>query len=557
MKIERKKRCIKKLLLASCIAISCNAFAHDLYNPQQTYPAGSYVTLDGKTYHAKWWVGEGQRPDAIVANPWETPWELVQDNGTPDNESDVTPQPTPDVTPEPDPVPDVTPSDYPPYVAGTAYKSGDIVSNAGKDYICKEGVAAWCSGSALAYEPGVGHGWASAWSLYTGNGSDDADGSQPEATMKLSRSELEKAETQLTSGGLMSEVIASIATLDNDRVEKITAGAKDNPSNVQRVEKIIDAARWDYLFPRRDAAYTYDNFLKAVGKFPRLCGDYTDGRDADQICRKTLATMFAHFSQETGEHNVHGDVPEWRQGLHWVREMGWVEGQPNGYNGECNPDTWQGKAWPCGKDKEGRYLSYFGRGAKQLSYNYNYGPFSEAMYGDVRVLLDKPELVADTWLNLASAIFFYIYPQPPKPSMQFVIDGTWQPNAQDKADGLVPGFGVTTQIINGGVECGGSVEVAQSLNRIKYYEAFAKELNVPIAEGEVLGCKNMKQFAEGGAGALPIYWEENWDYSAQNPGGKSYACKLVGYQTPYSAFKKGDYAECVKAHFPDLVITDK
>ncbi len=51
---------------------------------------------------------------------------------------------------------------------------------------------------------------------------------------------------------------------------------------------------------------------------------------------------------------------------------------------------------PCGKDKDGDFLSYFGRGAKQLSYNYNYGPFSEAMYGDVRTLLDKPELVADT-----------------------------------------------------------------------------------------------------------------------------------------------------------------
>lgn len=54
---------------------------------------------------------------------------------------------------------------------------------------------------------------------------------------------------------------------------------------------------------------------------------------------------------------------------------------------------------PCGKDKDGDFLSYFGRGAKQLSYNYNYGPFSDAMYGDVRPLLDKPELVADTRMN--------------------------------------------------------------------------------------------------------------------------------------------------------------
>ncbi|MDI8751985.1 hypothetical protein MJH54_30485, partial [Salmonella enterica subsp. enterica serovar Montevideo] len=46
----------------------------------------------------------------------------------------------------------------------------------------------------------------------------------------------------------------------------------------------------------------------------------------------------------------------------------------------------------------------------QTAKNYNYGPFSDAMYGDVRPLLDKPELVADTWMNLASAVFFFVYP---------------------------------------------------------------------------------------------------------------------------------------------------
>ena len=38
-------------------------------------------------------------------------------------------------------------------------------------------------------------------------------------------------------------------------------------------------------------------FLQAVGKFPAICGDYADGRDADTICKRTLATMFAHFTQ--------------------------------------------------------------------------------------------------------------------------------------------------------------------------------------------------------------------------------------------------------------------
>jgi hypothetical protein len=179
------------------------------------------------------------------------------------------------------------------------------------------------------------------------------------------------------------------------------------------------------------------------------------------------------------------------------------------------------------------------------------------MFGTVRTLLDHPEQVADTWLNLASAVFFFVYPQPPKPAMLHVIDGTWQPNALDIQSGLLPGFGVTTQIINGGVECGGSTEQAQSSNRLTYYKSLAQYLHVPIANNEVLGCRGMRAFDQGSAGALRIYWEQDWSYVPGHPnGGKSYACQLVGYQTPFSAFKPGDYARCVQHFFPEVVIED-
>ncbi|QPK01939.1 chitinase [Enterobacter mori] len=373
-------------------------------------------------------------------------------------------------------------------------------------------------------------------------------------TMKAS--DLAKKEHELTSFPLMASVKDTIRTLDNAQVEMIEPGRAANPDNVKRVEGIVKESDWEYLFPMRAASYTYSNFLKAVGKFPALCKSYNDGRDSDAICRKELATMFAHFAQETGGHESWRPEAEWRQALVHVREMGWSEGQKGGYNGECNPEIWQGQTWPCGKDKDGDFVSYFGRGAKQLSYNYNYGPFSEAMFGTVRTLLDKPELVADTWLNLASAIFFFAYPQPPKPSMLQVIDGTWQPNDHDKANGLVPGFGVTTQIINGGVECGGPTEIAQSQNRIKYYKEFANYLKVPVPANEVLGCANMKQFDEGGSGALKIYWEQDWGWSADTPDGKTYSCQLVGYQTPFSAFKEGDYTNCVKKFYNVNIIND-
>ena len=61
---------------------------------------------------------------------------------------------------------------------------------------------------------------------------------------------------------------------------------------------------------------------------------------------------------------------------------------------------------------------YVCRGAKQISYNYNYGQFSTFVEGEsVGSLLQHPELVATTWLALASAVWFFVMPQPPKPSM--------------------------------------------------------------------------------------------------------------------------------------------
>lgn len=52
----------------------------------------------------------------------------------------------------------------PQYVAGTAYVAGNQVRNVGRKYECRPWPnSGWCSGSASAYEPGVGFAWADAW----------------------------------------------------------------------------------------------------------------------------------------------------------------------------------------------------------------------------------------------------------------------------------------------------------------------------------------------------------------------------------------------------------
>jgi len=355
-----------------------------------------------------------------------------------------------------------------------------------------------------------------------------------------SRRQAEKREAELTNSKLFDMVRKSISTLKVAEVERIKPGRKQNPANVVRVERLLSESDWDFIFVDRHKDYTYRRFLQAMGKFPAICGDYSDGRDADLICRRTLATMFAHFTQETGGHNPHSDVEEWRQGLVFLREAGCTETGPGcGYDSSCSTTTWQGKTWPCGSNGGG-WKKYFGRGAKQLSYNYNYGPFSDAMFGDVSKLLENPDLVASTWLNLASATWFYAYPQPPKPSMLHVIDGTWVPNEEDKKKKLEPGFGATIMIINGGIECGHGYEKPQATNRQNYYKNFAKFFKLDIS-GEELSCAHMKHFKKGGAGSLHIYWDREWV--------KEYECQLVSYQTPFNALKEGDYVRCVEDQF--------
>ena len=51
-----------------------------------------------------------------------------------------------------------------------------------------------------------------------------------------------------------------------------------------------------------------------------MCGYVGKEDKSDAICRKTLATMFAHFAQETGNHNPSDkEYEEWRQVVNILR----------------------------------------------------------------------------------------------------------------------------------------------------------------------------------------------------------------------------------------------
>jgi len=55
---------------------------------------------------------------------------------------------------------------------------------------------------------------------------------------------------------------------------------------------------------------------------------------------------------------------------------------------------------------------------------------------------------------MAAGIWFYMTPQDPKPSMHDVMTGFFEPNDKDDQVNITATFGTTTNIINGGLECG-------------------------------------------------------------------------------------------------------
>ncbi|CAE6887107.1 chitinase [Vibrio sp. B1FLJ16] len=386
----------------------------------------------------------------------------------------------------------------------------------------------------------------------------------------ISRADVEAVEQQKTADPMYQIWSQALRTAPNTLVEAIEPGSVSNPDNVKRAEKVFPEAEWDFLTHMAAPEYTYTRFLRAIGKFPAFCAEYTDGRDSDAICKRSIVTAFAHFAQETGGHISIGNVSdnplaleEWQQALVHVREMGWSEGQA-GYTTGCGQNDWQNKKWPCAAGQ-----GYFGRGAKQLSYHFNYGAFSEVMFdGDATVLLNNPGLVADSWLNLASAIWFFLTPQAPKPAMLHVIDRTWVPSQREIDAGIGYGFGTTINIINGGIECGAqNKDKGQPVNRIRYWEGLSEHYQIPIEADEQNTCWQQTPYGSlnlnGATDVLYTNWDGNWKYYSDRPGGYSFECELVGFQTAYSALVPGDYEKCVtnlyESHssWPEVRVVDE
>ncbi|XP_022762969.1 endochitinase 1-like [Durio zibethinus] len=219
--------------------------------------------------------------------------------------------------------------------------------------------------------------------------------------------------------------------------------------------------------------YTYNAFIAAAKSYPAFA---TTGDDATR--KREVAAFLGQTSHET------------------TGGPGWDP--PGGpylwgycYNKEVNPPSdycdWTNLEYPCASGQQ-----YYGRGPIQLSWNYNYGPFGASVGQD---LLQNPgRLLSNITLSYESAFWFWMTPQPPKPSCHEVITGEWTPSARDVAAGRLPGYGVITNIINGGIECGKGWNAAGE-DRIGFYKRYCDMLGVSY--GEYLDCHSQRPFSEG------------------------------------------------------------
>lgn len=253
------------------------------------------------------------------------------------------------------------------------------------------------------------------------------------------------------------------------------------------LEKLLNAKKWNELFPNRNGRtihtpkndsdfYSFKAFALAARAFPKfLTGDI-------EMQKHELAAFLANIAQETsgGWPEAEGGYFKW--GLYYVEELYHDKKAP--YIAANN------KKYP---PVEGQ--NYYGRGPKQLSWNYNYGQFSEAWFGTKDSLLNHPDLLAiDPVVSFASAIWFWMTPQRPKPSCHAIMHGDWIPTEIDIQKGRRPGFGATVNVINGGVECGKGIAFQKTKNRYDYYRYFCDYLKVPV--GENVECTDQLPFSQ-------------------------------------------------------------
>ncbi|TMW57804.1 hypothetical protein Poli38472_014407 [Pythium oligandrum] len=198
----------------------------------------------------------------------------------------------------------------------------------------------------------------------------------------------------------------------------------------------LDEAKFKQLFPDAIDLYTFSGLVDAAKKYPTFASTGNEVND-----KRELAAFLAQTSHECDHYKAAEE-----------------------YAKDTFPESQYCNAGqvPCAAGHR-----YHGRGPIQLSWNYNYKAAGDAIGVD---LLNQPELVGtDKSITWQTALWYWMTPQGGKGIIHDVAT---------KDDG----FAQSTNIINGGLECGGPNQ-SNELQRIEYYKKICSALGVePVSK---------------------------------------------------------------------------
>ena len=191
----------------------------------------------------------------------------------------------------------------------------------------------------------------------------------------------------------------------------------------------LSEAQWNAKYPQRNPVYTYAGLVQAANSIPA----FASGSDVQK--KREVAAFLANTDHESGQFRYSEEIDK---------------------SGDYCDET-QSYGCPAGAGQ------YFGRGAIQLSWNFNYKAAGD--YLGINLLNEPWRVSSEPALAFRTAIWYWMTQSGPNnQSAHAAITGS-------------QGFGGTIRSINGSLECDGKrPDIVQ--NRVNTYLQYTQLLGV-------------------------------------------------------------------------------
>ena len=273
-----------------------------------------------------------------------------------------------------------------------------------------------------------------------------------------------------------------------------------------RVNRILGETKFDAFTNKadRDCQYSYNNFLKAVAKYPAFCNESAAGDgvvDKDAACRAEIAALFSHMSFASGDFKL---VEEEKCASY-----------------KDKADCARGPAM-IKKEEYGEFGASFLEGLDRSD-----------------TLMAKPEIVAeDGYYGFSSAIWKYMKINTPGPSAHSCMTGFFEPNGGDRMAGHTGGFGTSIFIMQDSTLCGTYAQTDGAKALVDQYNANRAALGLK-KDVFNLGCERAwSEFSWNSSQNKQLFFQlTGW--------GANKTCKIANWKTDFTAADLDGYKKCI------------